>query len=51
MVMAPPDDDLDPGAVRAVTDHLAVLGEIVVVPERVFGADSWQWLLLGPLSR
>lgn len=40
MVMAPPDADLDAGAVRSVTDHLSVLGEIVVVPERVFGAGG-----------
>ena len=40
MVMAPPDDDLDDDLVVQVTDHLSVLGEIVVVPERVFTAGG-----------
>ena len=40
MVMARPDDDLDPDLVAEVVERFAVLGEVVTVPEEVFGAGG-----------
>ena len=49
---APRPDDADPASGRVITAD----GEQLSIgstngAQRVFGQDSWQWLLLGPLSR
>ena len=40
MVMARPGDDLDPDLVAEVVERFSVLGEVVTVPEEVFGAGG-----------